>query len=136
LLKAGIVMQQETLELLRLCGAKGDGDVGVTLSYRKYLDTGAMTLEDFIGKAVGLKLDGVDMTAYYLKSTEPEYLDGLRHLAYKNAMPLSGSACGVSMVQDRPFAIVDYAGFVTPAPTSGTITVPSSEPIRYSCVAF
>src|SRR5258707_7283911 len=35
---AGIVLQQETLELLRLCGAKGDGDVGVTLSYRKYLD--------------------------------------------------------------------------------------------------
>ena len=26
---AGIVMQQETLELLQLCGAKGDGDVGV-----------------------------------------------------------------------------------------------------------
>ena len=35
---AGIVMQQETLELLRLCGAKGDGDVGVMLTYRKYLD--------------------------------------------------------------------------------------------------
>ena len=35
---AGIVLQQETLELLRLCGAKRDGDVGVTLSYRKYLD--------------------------------------------------------------------------------------------------
>jgi len=35
---AGIVLQQETLELLRLCGAKGDGDVGVTLNYRKYLD--------------------------------------------------------------------------------------------------
>ena len=29
---AGIVLQQETLELLRLCGAKGDGDVGVTLN--------------------------------------------------------------------------------------------------------
>jgi 2-polyprenyl-6-methoxyphenol hydroxylase-like FAD-dependent oxidoreductase len=37
---AGIVLQQETLELLRLCGAKGDGDVGVTLNYRKYLDVG------------------------------------------------------------------------------------------------
>jgi 2-polyprenyl-6-methoxyphenol hydroxylase-like FAD-dependent oxidoreductase len=35
---AGIVMQQETLELLRLCGAKNDGDVGVMLTYRKYLD--------------------------------------------------------------------------------------------------
>jgi 2-polyprenyl-6-methoxyphenol hydroxylase-like FAD-dependent oxidoreductase len=37
---AGIVLQQETLELLRICGAKGDGDVGVTLNYRKYLDAG------------------------------------------------------------------------------------------------
>jgi 2-polyprenyl-6-methoxyphenol hydroxylase-like FAD-dependent oxidoreductase len=35
---AGIVMQQETLELLRLCGAKDDGDVGVTLTNRKYLN--------------------------------------------------------------------------------------------------
>jgi 2-polyprenyl-6-methoxyphenol hydroxylase-like FAD-dependent oxidoreductase len=35
---AGIVMQQETLELLRLCGAKGDGDVGVMLNYRNYLN--------------------------------------------------------------------------------------------------
>jgi 2-polyprenyl-6-methoxyphenol hydroxylase-like FAD-dependent oxidoreductase len=44
---AGIVMQQETLELLRLCGAKGDGDVGVTLTYRKYLDaSGAIVSSD------------------------------------------------------------------------------------------
>src|SRR3984893_12525731 len=35
---AGIVMQQETLELLRLCGAKDDRDVGVMLTHRKYLD--------------------------------------------------------------------------------------------------
>jgi len=35
---AGIVMQKETLELLRICGAKDDSDVGVTLTYRKYLN--------------------------------------------------------------------------------------------------
>ena len=35
---AGIVMQQETLELLRLCGARRDDDVGVMLTYRKYLN--------------------------------------------------------------------------------------------------
>ncbi len=68
-------------------------------SYNEALRKGTMTLEDFIRKAVELRVDGVDMTAYYLKSTDPEYLDGLRRLAYKNAMPLSGSACGVSMVQ-------------------------------------
>src|SRR5258707_15830256 len=34
---AGIVMQQETLEMLGLCGAKSDGDVGVRLASRQYL---------------------------------------------------------------------------------------------------
>lgn len=68
-------------------------------SYRKYLQHGPMTMEDFIRKAVSLKLDGVDMTAYYFKSTEPGYLASLRHLAYKNAVPFSGAACGSSMVQ-------------------------------------
>ena len=71
-------------------------------SYRKYLQHGPMTMEDFIRKAVTLRLDGVDMTAYYFKSTDPEYLDGLRHLAYKNAVPFSGAACGSSMVQPDP----------------------------------
>jgi sugar phosphate isomerase/epimerase len=68
-------------------------------SYDHSLRKGTMTMEDFIHKAVELRVDGVDMTAYYLKSTDPEYLDGLRRLAYKNAVPFSGSACGVSMVQ-------------------------------------
>jgi len=68
-------------------------------SYDKYLRHGPMTLEDFILKAVELRLVAVDMTAYYLKSTDPEYLDGLRRLAYKHALAFSGAACGVSMVQ-------------------------------------
>jgi sugar phosphate isomerase/epimerase len=58
-----------------------------------------MTMEDFILKAVELRLAGVDMTVYYLKSTDPEYLHSLRHLAYKHAVAFSGCACGVSMVQ-------------------------------------
>ena len=68
-------------------------------SYDKDLRDGPMTMEDFILKAVDLRLVGVDMTAYYLKSTDPEYLHGLRHLAYKHALAFSGAACGVSMVQ-------------------------------------
>ena len=71
-------------------------------SYNHALRKGTMKMEDFIHRAVELRVDGIDMTAYYLKSTDPEYLDGLRHLAYKNAMPFSGSACGVSMVQADP----------------------------------
>ncbi|MGB7264728.1 MAG: sugar phosphate isomerase/epimerase family protein [Terracidiphilus sp.] len=68
-------------------------------SYREELAHGPMTLEDFILKAVELKLDTVDMTVYYLKSTDPGYLESLRHLAYKNAVCFSGAACGSSMVQ-------------------------------------
>ena len=68
-------------------------------SYDKDLRHGPMTLEDFILKAVDLRLVGVDMTAYYFKSTDPEYLYGLRHLAYKHSVAFSGAACGVSMVQ-------------------------------------
>jgi 2-polyprenyl-6-methoxyphenol hydroxylase-like FAD-dependent oxidoreductase len=34
---AGIVMQPETLQMLRLCGAKSDGEVGVWLTTRQYL---------------------------------------------------------------------------------------------------
>jgi sugar phosphate isomerase/epimerase len=61
-----------------------------------------MTMEDFIRSAVDLRLDGVDMTVYYLKSTEPAYLESLRHLAYKNAVAIIGAACGSRTVQADP----------------------------------
>ena len=68
-------------------------------SYRKYLQHGPMTMEDFILKGVELGLRGVDMTVYYLKSTDPAYLINLRHLAFKNGIAFSGAACGATMVQ-------------------------------------
>jgi sugar phosphate isomerase/epimerase len=68
-------------------------------SYSKDLKQGTMTLEDFIRKAVELRLDGVDMTVYYFESTDPEYLHNLRHFAFKHAVPFSGVACRASMVQ-------------------------------------
>jgi sugar phosphate isomerase/epimerase len=71
-------------------------------SFRKYLADGRMSMEDFIRKGVEMDVTGVDMTAYWLKSTDPEYLAGLRHLAFKNDVPFSGAACGTSMVQADP----------------------------------
>jgi len=71
-------------------------------SYGQELKGGKMTLEDFIVKTVELKVDGVDLTAYYFKSTDPEYLNSLRRLAYKNAVAIPGSACRASMVQATP----------------------------------
>jgi sugar phosphate isomerase/epimerase len=68
-------------------------------SYDKDLRHGKMTLEDFILKAVELQIPAVDMTVYYLKSTDRDYLHGLRHLAYKHCIAFSGASCGASMVQ-------------------------------------
>ena len=61
-----------------------------------------MTMEEFILKAVDLGVQGVDITTYWLTSTEPGYLTGLRHLAYKNGVPFSGAAIGTNMCQSDP----------------------------------
>jgi sugar phosphate isomerase/epimerase len=66
-------------------------------SFEKYLKSGRMTMEDFILKGVEMGVQGVDITTYWLKSTEPAYLAELRHFAYKNGMPLSGAAIGTNM---------------------------------------
>ena len=68
-------------------------------TYRHEFANGSLTLETFIQKAVELHLDGVDMTVYYMKSTDPGYLENLRYLGYKHSVPFSGAACGSSMVQ-------------------------------------
>ena len=71
-------------------------------SYRKYLQHGPMTMEDFILTAVEQGIDGVDMTTYYFKSTEPSYLLALRRLAFRNGVPFSGAAIGTNMCQPDP----------------------------------
>jgi sugar phosphate isomerase/epimerase len=58
-----------------------------------------MTMEDFILKAVELGVLGVDITTYWLKSTEPPYLAGLRNFAYRHGMPFSGLAIGADLCQ-------------------------------------
>ncbi len=68
-------------------------------SYGSYLRKGQMTMEDFILKGVELGLDGVDMTTYWFKSTDPDYLAGLRRFAYRNGMPFSGAAIRTDMCQ-------------------------------------
>ena len=68
-------------------------------SYRKYLKSGQMSMQDFIREIDKIGSVGADMTVYWFKSTEPAYLDDLRHLAFENGVPFSGAACGSSMVQ-------------------------------------
>ena len=68
-------------------------------SYSSYLGKGKMTMEEFISKGVELGVLGVDITTYWLKSTEPGYLAGLRRFAYKQGMPFSGLAIGADLCQ-------------------------------------
>lgn len=56
-------------------------------------------MDEFILKGVELGVHGVDITTYWLKSAEPEYLLHLRHLGYKNGMPFSGAAIATNMCQ-------------------------------------
>jgi sugar phosphate isomerase/epimerase len=69
------------------------------LSYKKYFDAGSMKMEDFFKKAVELGVNGVDVTSYWLRSTDPEYLTGLRHLAFQSCLPFSGVAIRTEMCQ-------------------------------------
>src|SRR3974390_2676283 len=68
-------------------------------SYGSYLAKGNMTMEDFILKGTELGVLGVDITTYWLKSTEPPYLASLRRFAYRHGMPFSGLAIGADLCQ-------------------------------------
>ena len=68
-------------------------------SYGSYLAKGTMTMEDFILKAMELGVLGIDITTYWLKSTEPSYLASLRSFAYRHGMPFSGLAIGADLCQ-------------------------------------
>jgi sugar phosphate isomerase/epimerase len=68
-------------------------------SYEKYLSKRQMTMEDFILKGVELGVHGVDITTYWLQSTEPAYLASLRRLAYRHGLPFSGTAISTNMCQ-------------------------------------
>ena len=68
-------------------------------SYGSYLAKGTMTMEDFIVRAGELGVLGVDITTYWLKSTEAPYFASLRNFAYRHGMPFSGLAIGADLCQ-------------------------------------
>jgi sugar phosphate isomerase/epimerase len=67
-------------------------------SFGPLFKTGEMTYESFFQTAIGLKAEAVDMTLYYLKSTEPTYLRHLRNLAFRNGLAFTGAACGATLL--------------------------------------
>jgi sugar phosphate isomerase/epimerase len=80
-------------------------------SYRKYLTSGEMSLEDFIEAGYAMGLDGVELTAYYFCTTEVSYLKKLKRLALACGVEISGAAIGGAFaVPDGPRAEhVSYA---------------------------
>jgi L-ribulose-5-phosphate 3-epimerase len=68
-------------------------------SYGKYLKAGSITMEDFILKAVELGVLGVEITTYWLKSTDAAYLAALRRFAHQQGMPISGLSIGAQMCE-------------------------------------
>lgn len=63
-------------------------------SFGKPLGAGKMTMEDFILKCVDMGVLGAEMTAYWFKSTDRDYLLSLRHLAFKNGVTITGVGSG------------------------------------------
>ncbi len=68
-------------------------------SYGKYLKAGSMTMEEFIVKAGELGVLGVEITTYWLKSTDPAYLASLRRFAHQQGMPFAGLSIGAQMCE-------------------------------------
>jgi sugar phosphate isomerase/epimerase len=68
-------------------------------SFNTYLSKKKMTYPEFLDKVVEMGSVGADMTVYWFESTDPAYLDNLRHVAFRKGIPLSGASCGSSMVQ-------------------------------------
>src|SRR5688572_16441884 len=57
-------------------------------SFRKELESKAMTYDDLVKLAVDLDVDGLDLTVYWFPSTEDSFLLPLRRLAFKNAVEI------------------------------------------------
>jgi sugar phosphate isomerase/epimerase len=71
----------------------------VAYSYRTALQSKALTYEDLVRIAVETGTDGIDMTVYWLPSTEPDYLLSLRRLAYRNRVEIYSIGTRVQLAQ-------------------------------------
>ncbi|MBS7609497.1 sugar phosphate isomerase/epimerase [Candidatus Bathyarchaeota archaeon] len=63
-------------------------------SYRKYLSSGAMSLDNFINHCYEIGLDGIELTAYYFPKTEESFLNHLKRSAFLHGLDISGVAVG------------------------------------------
>lgn len=71
----------------------------VAYSYRQALQAKTLTYEDLIRIAVETGTDGIDMTVYWLPSTNDDYLLPLRRLAYRNRVEIYSIGTRVRLAQ-------------------------------------
>jgi sugar phosphate isomerase/epimerase len=68
-------------------------------SYRELLQSGALSLEQFVDLCAEMGLDGVELTSYYFPSTEPEYLHRLKQHCFQRGMHILATAVGSNFTQ-------------------------------------
>lgn len=62
-------------------------------SYRKYLKSGEMTLDQFIDRCAEMNIDAVELTSYYFpEEITPEFLMHLKRKTFLNGLDVSGTA--------------------------------------------
>jgi sugar phosphate isomerase/epimerase len=68
-------------------------------SYRQALQSGAMTLPEFLTTCRKIGFDGVELTAYYFPTTERAYLNDIKLRAHHEGLAISGAAVGSDFAQ-------------------------------------
>jgi sugar phosphate isomerase/epimerase len=68
-------------------------------SYRQYLQSGEMTLEEFVDTAAGIRCEGVELTAYYFPSLDRPALNSLKRHVHRRGLSVSGTAVGSNFAQ-------------------------------------
>jgi len=68
-------------------------------SYRDLLNSGEMTLPDFIETCHQLGLDGVELTAYYFPTTDRPFLNDIKRCCASYGLHVAGTAVGSNFCQ-------------------------------------
>ena len=71
-------------------------------SFRHQLESKSMTYADLIHMASDLKMDGVDLTTYWLADTSDKTLFQLKNLAYRSAISIYTIGIRAKMAQPTP----------------------------------
>ena len=71
-------------------------------SFNRHLRSGEMNLEEFIDLCSDLGIDGVELTAYYFPTTDPDYLRSVKRRCFLKGLAISGTAVGNRFTEPDP----------------------------------